>query len=78
MTLTQNNNGHKVLPKLPANKKEFYKETGKWPPKEGITILIEEKPSSSAVLLLLSKLSKVVKPSQQKYIDQAKKKLVEK
>jgi len=77
MVVTQNNNGHKVIPELPLKQKESYKRMKKWPPEEGITILVEEKPSRNAVLRLLDILSKVVKPSQQKYIDQAKETLAE-
>jgi len=77
MSLNQNKNGRKVVPELPTRQKETYKSEGKWPPPDGITILTEEKPSRSAVLQLLIKLSNIVKPSQRKFVEQAKEKLVE-
>jgi len=76
MPMQQNNNGRKIGSDLPTSQKEAYKSAGKWPPPAGITILVEEKPSTSAVLRLLTNLAKIVKPSQRKIVEQAKEKLV--
>ena len=77
MTDHQNNNGNKAVPKLPIQQKETYKGEGKWPPPTGITILVEDEPSANGVLRLLTDLSRIVKPSQRKYVEDAKQKLIE-
>ena len=76
MAVQANNNGYKKVPDLPTRQIEAYKSEGKWPPPTGITILTEEKPSTSSVLRLLTNLAKIVKPSQRKIVEQAKEKLV--
>ncbi len=76
MVTQTNNNGHKIVPDLPIKQIEAYKSEGKWPPPAGITILTEEKPSTSSVLRLLTNLAKIVKPSQRKIVELAKEKLV--
>jgi len=76
MTIQEDNNGYKAVPNLPTKQKEAYKSEGKWPPPAGITILTEERPSTSSVLRLLTNLAKIVKPSQRKIVEQAKEKLV--
>ncbi len=73
-THSKNNDDHDY-PELSVEQKTSYKSKGKWPPQAGITILIEEEASVFAVLRLLSNLSRVVKPSQRKYIEQAKQQL---
>ena len=75
MAIRQKNNGHKMVPDLPTEQKEAYRLEGKWPPSEGITILTEEEPSTSSVLRLLTNLAKIVRPSQRKFVEQAKEKL---
>lgn len=75
MTSNRNGNGHKVIPDLPIKQKEAYKIAGKWPPPEGLIILTEEKPPPNAVMRMLTTLAKIVKPSQRKYVEQAKEKL---
>jgi hypothetical protein len=75
MPIQQNKNGRKRVPELPPKQKEAYKSAEKWPPPAGIIILTEEKPSTNAVLRMLTNLARIVKPSQRKYVERAKEKL---
>lgn len=75
MSTHSKDNSHNAFPELSEEQKAFYKLAGKWPPPAGITILIEKEASTFAVLKLLSNLSRVVRPSQRIYIEQAKKQL---
>ena len=77
MSKESHNNGSKIVPEISFKQKENYKAAGKWPPPKGITILREEEPEKTAVIEFLSKLSRIAKPSQRKFIEQAKEKLIE-
>ena len=77
MKITENPNGHKVVPKLPFEQKASYEAEGKWPPPEGLTILLEEEPSFVHVMELFSDLKVIVKPSQRNVVERAEKQLIE-
>ncbi|MGB8213522.1 MAG: hypothetical protein WCE68_08190 [Anaerolineales bacterium] len=77
MKKAKKNNNEKVLPKLPHEQRASYEAAGKWPPPEGLTILLEAEPSLTEVKELFSNLKVVVTPSQRTIVERAEKQLIE-